>query len=389
VFGTGVAQLVVSALYILTARSMRPDEYGSVVTAIGLGVAGAGFVDLGANAYWGRELASSRITQQSLNVRVTIRFTIVLVVAAVAVAVSFYAAPVFIATGFVFVTTSIVQTVLVPLRAIQRSESVAWLVLVGRLVAIAIFLGQMAIGVGAGHALWTSLCLGDLVLAVCAFVVTPASDRLRFSVLPLANPWLGTRWYGLTAMSTSAQQLDLPIVAALSGSGAAGIYGGVNRWTQPMLVVIGAFTSAAAPFVAAETRIGALKGQLLRASWILGAAMALSIAVFVEAPWLVTTLLGDDFIDSAPVLRLLAVAMMLNAVTQPLIMALQARQRDHLAAAVVAVAVVAQLVSVIALAPKLGAVGAGIGVLVAQVVALVGTVVCIAVVARRRSTLPD
>ncbi len=387
--GTGVAQLVVSALYILTARSMRPDEYGSVVTAIGLGVAGAGFVDLGANAYWGRELASSRITQHSLNARVSTRFVVVSVVAALAVAVSFFAAPVFVATGFVFLTTSIVQTVLVPLRATQRSESVAWLVLVGRLVAIGIFLGQTAFGVAAGHALWTSLCLGDLALAVCAFSVTPATERLRLSVLPVANPWSGTRWYGLTAMSTSAQQLDLPIVAALSGSGAAGIYGGVNRWTQPMLVVIGAFTSAAAPFVAAEARIGALKGQLLRASWILAAAMALSIAVFVEAPRLVTTLLGDDFSGSAPVLRLLAVAMMLNAVTQPLIMALQSRQRDHLAAVVVAVAVGAQLISVVVLAPKLGAVGAGIGVLVAQVVALVGTVVCIAVIVRRRNTLTN
>ena len=63
----------------------------------------------------------------------------------------------------------------------------------------------------------------------------------------------------------------------VSGSSAAGIYGGVNRWIQPMVLAISAFASAAAPFVAAEADLRALRQQALRASWILATAIALSI----------------------------------------------------------------------------------------------------------------
>lgn len=388
-FGSVTAQLVVASLYILTARSMRPDEYGLVITAISLGLAGAGFADLGANAYWVRELASRRITQDDLDARISTRFLIILFVATFGVVAAVLIDPVFVVTGVLLLTASTVQTVLVPLRAAQRSDSVGWLVMFGRLLALVIFLGQTAVGVTPGLVLWTSLAFGDVALAVCAFAVTPAPDRLKPRLRPIKNPWSGTKWYAVTAMSTSAQQLDLPILAAISGSAAAGIYGGVNRWTQPMLVAIGAFTFAAAPFVAAERRLVALRGQMLRASWILMVVIVLSLSVFAMAPWIVVLLLGVDFRGSAPVLQLLALAMLLNAVTQPLMMVLQSRQLDHIAAAIVVGAIAAQLVAVVVLAPALGALGAGIGVLVAQVVALLGAVGYIAVVVRRRNGLTN
>ena len=383
-FGNGAAQILVAVIYILTARRMGPADYGLVVTAIGLGMVGAGFVNLGSNAYWVRELASHRMIQTDLNARMTTRLVLVTVAGVAAVVAAYLLAPVFIVAGFLLVTTTTVQTVLLPLRAIQRTESVAWLVVLGRVVAILAFLAQTAVGASPGVSLCASLILGDVLLAACAVAVTPASDRIGICFRPVANPWAGTKWYTVTAISTNAQQLDLPIVAAISGAGAAGIYGGVNRWFQPMAVTIAAFAAAAAPFIAAAPRLSALRGQLLRASWILVMAMVLSMAVFATAPWLVTSLLGSDFSDSTPVLRLLALAMLLNAVTQPLIVALQSRQFDHLAAVVVSVAIGTQLVTVVALVPALGALGAGIGFLVGQVVALVGTIVCIPVIIRQR-----
>ena len=63
--GSGAAQVLVAVLYILTARNMQPNEFGLVVTAIALGMAGAGFVDLGASSYWIRELASGRERRNS------------------------------------------------------------------------------------------------------------------------------------------------------------------------------------------------------------------------------------------------------------------------------------------------------------------------------------
>ncbi len=187
-------------------------------------------------------------------------FLIVLAASAATVVGALIIAPEFVATGFLLSSSTFAQTSLVPLRAAQRSEAVAWLTVVGRVFSVAVFLGQTSMGIPAGVSLWSSLVLGDVTLTLCALAVTPKDDRPRIRLRSMANPWSGTKWYAVTNLSVSAQQLDLPIVAVLAGSGAAGIYGGVNRWTQPLLVAIGAFASAAAPFMAAEPRLAALRG---------------------------------------------------------------------------------------------------------------------------------
>ncbi|HPZ14621.1 MAG TPA: hypothetical protein PLK04_10340 [Bacillota bacterium] len=384
VIGSAMAQLLVAALYILTARSMRPEDYGPIVTAIGMGLAAAGFLDLGSTAYWIRELASLRITHESLDSKV---FTRLVIAAGIAIAVivgSLIVAPKFAATGVLILSTSIAQSAFVPIRAQMRSESVAWLMVVGRIVAVALFGLQVYAGVGQGLALWTSLAIGDLASAACAVAVTPPRDRLGIRICPLSNPWTGSKWYAVSVMSTSAAQLDLPIIAVLSGPTAAGMYGGVSRWTQPVLVATGAFAQATAPFIAAEAKIRQLKGELLRASWILVAAVGLSIAIFLTAPWLVETLLGDEFAESAPVLRLLALAMLCNTVNQPLTVALQSRRFDRIAAGLVLVTVATHLIVTSLLVHSMGAIGAGVGMLTAQIVGLVGTVSCVAIILRRR-----
>lgn len=385
VFGSGIAQLLVAVLFILTARGMRPDEYGPIVTVIGLGMAGAGFVDLGSNAYWIRELASGRITQPELSARASTRFLIALAITAVIVMASLFMAPAFAAAGVLLLTASTAQAVLVPLRADRRAEAVSWLTVLGRAVSVAIFLVQLRVGVEPGLALWTSLALGDIALVLCALAKTPAHHRLKLRTRRLSNPWTGAKWYAISTLSTTAAQLDLPIVAALAGPSAAGIYGAVNRWTQPVVLATSAFAQAAAPFMASTTRFMALRGQLLRASWILAVAVGACAAIFVLAPWLVSSLLGENFKDAAPVLRLLAVAMLLNTVTQPLTVALQSRRLDRLAAILVVITAATQLIATSILAPQFGALGAGVGVLAAQVVGLIATVSSVTAIARNRT----
>lgn len=385
VFGSGIAQLLVAVLFILTARGMRPDEYGPIVTVIGLGMAGAGFVDLGSNAYWIRELASGRITQPELSARASTRFLIALAITAIVVVASLFMAPAFAAAGVLLLTASTAQAVLVPLRADRRAEAVSWLTVLGRAISVAIFLVQLRVGVEPGLALWTSLALGDIALVLCALAKTPTHHRLKLRTRRLRNPWTGARWYAISTLSTTAAQLDLPIVAALAGPNAAGIYGAVNRWTQPVVVATGAFAQAAAPFMASTTRFMALRGQLLRASWILAVAVGACAAIFVLAPWLVSSLLGENFKDAAPVLRLLAVAMLLNTVTQPLTVALQSRRLDRLAATLVVITAATQLIATSILAPQFGALGAGVGVLAAQVVGLIATVSSVTAIARNRT----
>jgi O-antigen/teichoic acid export membrane protein len=380
--GSGAAQVLVAVLYILTARSMQPDEYGLVVTAIALGLAGAGFVDLGASSYWIREVASGRGTQELLNSKMGTRILIASTVAALLIVVAAMTDPHFIATGVLLLSTTTVITMLVPLRAARRATMVGWLTVLGRTVAIIAFFGLLAFGVEPGRALWISMAIGDLCLVV--YIVLFERSQLWPTFHKRSNPWAGAKWYSLSTLSGSAQLLDLPIVGLCGGASAAGIYGGVNRWIQPMVLTVSAFASAAAPFLAAVGDPRTLRRQILRASWILAAAIVLSIGVIFAAPWLVVVLLGDAFASSAPVLQWLAGAMILNTIAQPLIVALQSRRFDHLAAIILLGSVGVQLVVVAALAPTLGPLSAGIAFFTSQVLQLLGSATCIAVIVRRR-----
>jgi O-antigen/teichoic acid export membrane protein len=385
--GSGAAQVLVAVLYIFTARSMQPAQYGLVATAIALGLAGAGFVDLGASSYWIRELASGRETQEQLNPKMVTRLLAAAILALFVIAVAASTEPRFIATGVLVFSTTAVITMLVPLRAARRAELVGLLTVLDRGIAVAVFFGQLALGVEPGLALWISIAVGDLCLAL--YVGISERSQLRFGSMEISNPWAGAKWYSLSTLSATAQQLDLPLVGLCGGAGAAGIYGGVNRWIQPMVLAISSFASAAAPFLATQGKLRGLQKQFLRASWILGASVVFSVGVIFAAPWLVIVLLGDSFASSAAVLRWLAGGMILNTATQPLIVVLQSRRYDHAAAIIMLVSVGVHLLVVATLAPTLGALSAGIGFFTSQALQLIGTVSFIAAIVWRRRHRSD
>ena len=374
--GSGMAQILVAILYILTARSMEPRDYGLVATAIALGLAGAGFVDLGASEYWIRELASGRETQEKLNPRMITRLLIASAVAAVVIAVAAVTEPHFIATGVLLLTTTTVLAMLVPLRAAFRAELVGWLMVLSRAVSIVAFFVQRAFGVQTGVALWISLAVGDLSLIALVSITDRSKYHSRH--FRLRNPWAGAHWYALQTLSRSARQLDLPIVGLFAGASAAGIYGGVYRWIQPMVLTISALGLAAAPLLAAEQDMRILRRQVLRASWLLVATIVFCTGIIIAAPWLVVVLLGDAFAHSGPVLQWLAGGMIFNTVAYPLIVALQARRFDNVAALILVVSVGAQLVVVASLAPILGALSAGIAFFGSQVLQLALTGIFVA-----------
>lgn len=380
--GSGTAQVLVAVIYIFTARAMQPDEFGVVATAMALGAFGAALLDIGANSYWVRELASGRLSQEQLNPRMATRLVIAFGVAAIVIAVALAIDSRFIATGVLLLSTTAVTVMLVPLRAARRAEFVGVLTVADRAVAIVAFFAFLALGIDAGHALWIGIVLGDVILV--GLVAFSERSKVRITPRAFSNPWAGTKWFSLTSLSISAQQMDLPIMSACAGPAAAGIYGGVSRWIQPMILATGSFTAAVAPFLAAQPNLRGARPQLLRASWILAITILISIGVLLAAPWLVTTLLGDKYSGATPVLRWLAAAMILNAVAQPMIAALLARQFDHVAAVVMLASVVVQLASVAALAPTLGAVSAGIGMFTAQAVQIATSALFAVVLVRRR-----
>lgn len=383
--GSGVAQVLVAVIYIFTARHMKPEEFGLIATAIALGMVGAGFVDLGTTSYWIRELASGRSTQEHLNPRMVTRLLVAFAVAAAVVAVAIFTKPQMIAAGVLLLSASTVGMILVPLRAAQRAKLVGLLTALDRTVAIIIYFALLALGVGPGTALWISIAVGDLCLVL--YVGISERSQLKLNYFRLSNPWAGAKWYSLSTLSASAAQLDLPIVAACAGASAAGIYGGVNRWTQPLALTTNAFASASVPFLAAGGALAAMRRQVLRASWILATVIALCVGLIFAAPWVVLTLLGGAYASSIVVLQWLAGATILNSIAQPLMVALSARRFDHLAATILLVSVGAQLTIVAILAPTLGALSAAIGLFILQVLQLAGCAGSVSAIALRRRRL--
>lgn len=386
--GTGLSQVMVAVIYILTARDTDPSAYGVVVVAIALGTAGAGLLDFGSNALWTREMASGRTSAGELGSRMTVKLAVAMAVALGAAAIVVWIDPIYLASGVILFTVLLGQTFLVPLRALRRGETVALLLLVERAVAVAVFGALLLARVEPIAALWVSLAVGTLILAVAAHAMTPRHERLRLFARRPRNSWEGTRHYGASAVAASAQQLDLPLLGAVAGPVAAGLYGAVNRWTQPLQLLSYAFSSAASPFLAQAEGWAHARRMVARASWMLFLAVAVCLVLAVGAPLLVPLLLGSEYAGSSAVLQWLAVGTIPTIFTQPIAAALQARQYDHLVSIPWLSCVAIQLSLVVALGPILGALGAAIAFTTLQTLLLLALAGCLVYAVRAERGMP-
>lgn len=379
---TGASQVLVALVYLFAARGSTPAEYGQTVVAIALGTAAVGFVDLGTNALWTREVARDHLDRQTLSARILGKLLAAVAVALIALLAFAVWAPQLIPAPAILLASTIGQTLLVPLRARRRGDTVAWLLFTERAVAAVIFTAMIVAQMRVDLALWISLAFGTCGMATIAYFATPRAGRPLARVRP-AFPWRGARYYAISAVASSAQQLDLPLLTTVAGATAAGIYGSVNRWTQPMGLLASAFSSAATPFVARANDWGEVRKVVSRAAWLLVIAVVACVALIFMAPWVTPLLLGDAYVGSVSVLQLLAAGTIPAILNQPLAAALQARRYDHLVAFVYLSCVCVQLVLVGVLGGTYGAIGAALAFVILQSV-LLGALVCCVTYAQRR-----
>ena len=363
--GGGLAQVVVALLYVLAARDAGPAEYGVIAAAIALGSGLIGFIDFGSNSLLGRELAAARLDPADYANRAATKLAIAAGVAAAGAVVFAFLSPANLVACLVGPAILTLQTLLVPLRAAKRGVLVAVIGLVERGAAAIVFGVLVAASISATVALWVSLTAGTAIAAVVALWATPRASRFT-SARRFANPWRGSFFYGVSGLAASGQQLDLPVLSAVAGVTASGIYAGVNRWTQPMGLLASSFSSAAIPFIASAPDWRSTFRVAARAGWLLLAAIAVCILMAVFAPIIVPWLLGHSFADSAVVLQILAVGTIPAILNQPMYAALQARGLDRVAALIYLAAVVAQLGLIVILGVGLGALGAAIAFCVLQ-----------------------
>jgi O-antigen/teichoic acid export membrane protein len=370
---TGVGQVLIALVYIFAARDSDPMTLGLAVAAIALGTSAAGFIDFGTNSHWVREIARGSMDAVELGKRLSGKLVAATALGALWAVVTTVLLP----TTHLWIAAPVMVALLanqssqVPLRADARGDRVAMVIVADKIVAAGVFFVLIVVGADPITVLWMAIVAGSLVAAGLGWILAAKDRRPVLAVSRRTNPWTDAGYFGLAGLANSAQALDLPLLSVVGGSAAAGLYGAVNRWTQPMSLLASAFASASAPFVARSKNIVAAWHHLRRGLWMPLAAIALSLLVFAGAPWIVPFLLGDAYAGSVDVLRILALVSIPSIIIQPVIVALQALGRDRYVAFAMSGAVIVQLLLVAVLGGMLGAWGAAIASLVTQVLLLV------------------
>lgn len=364
--GTAAAQIITAILFIASARLSGPTNFGIVAVSISIGMVLAGLVDFGSNTLLTRERSAGRISRRELNRALISKIIIVSgasSASALTIGVHF---PEALPATIIFGTNSIIQTAFVPLRAARRGDIVAVITLGDRLGALVAFLTFLSLQVPADTALWVSLCVGSTGAATAATIFTPVGSRVHFRRFRFRNPWKATGYFGLNGIAASAQQLDLFVLTTAAGAQAGGVYGAVNRWTQPMGLVSAAFSSAAMPYVAAARNWASARLAISSSFWMLWIGSLACLALFFVAPIMVPVLLGQSYSASVGVLQLLAIGTIPAIFNQPMASALQARKKEKPVALAFLLAVIVQLILVAILSSALGVIGGALAFCIMQ-----------------------
>ena len=384
---TGIAQLIVAGMYIGAARSASPAQFGFVVAAVAIGNAAVGFLDFGTNALWVRELARGKLAQQRLGHAALSKLLIGLALGVLWVPLTFVLLPrsVYWIAAPIALALLANQTMQVSLRGIGRADLVAWSILTDRVIGGSVLTGLFLIGLPPFTTLWIALSAGSMGAALMAWKLTPQAARPIFRKFRFVNPWSGSHFYGLTGLATSAQSLDLAVMTAVGGPVIAGTYGAVNRWTQPLGLLVGAFSSASIPFVAQSSSWKDAWLHVRKGMWLPIAAILASIMVAAFSSPIVDVLIGPEYKNSASVLRILALATIPGIVNQPVSVFLQSMGLDRPVAIIMGANVIIVLVLIAVFVPIAGAIGAAIAALVTQTAVAIALVL-VAVGSRKHGT---
>ena len=366
----GVAAALQAGSYVLVARASPPADAGRVLAALAVAAAVVAVIDLGVSNHAMRELGRGTLSGNAVLDLWMLRVTSAA------------------AGGILWVlVTTPWRASLAGVGAFVVGESLLGLVssaaIACRRVRLAAGIGLLARGLTLALVGLTSSSARELPWLLAAgsctamFVGTYAlrdlvGGRTRG---PRVRPGvIRETWHYMTSGAlVQLSNLDVPIVAAISGASAAGFYGLPSRLTTPLTLVAQSHANVVLPRAAAAWQErDAPELHAIRRSVLLvaGACVAPLAVMFATAHVLVPAALGGDYRGAIAPLRVIAVAVALTTVNGPLIALLQAVGRSRTVAATMFLAVPCGLLGVAAGAAAGGTAGAGIGLVVMQAIIL-------------------
>jgi len=226
----------------------------------------------------------------------------------------------------------------------------------------------------------TAYAFATLVMLCVAFLGTSPDRRAlwRVDVNVTRNSLAYLRWVApAMLLGAVVERVDLFLLTALRGAQEAGLYGALLPLLLVPEVVAGFATHALQP------RISEMQGSRAFLSFwaallkfTLPIALAAILGVILLAEPLISLTIGPAFLDAAPVLRVLATAVLLWVGVVPVALALVVMSRPRITLAITAVQAVVVVTAGLALIPDHGALGAAWAVLTMRVAA--GLMICAA-----------
>lgn len=372
---TACGQLLMVLVLSSVGRQVGPAQLGVIAISISIGMVAAGLIDFGANSFWLRELSSGRLSRYDFSRRsgtkLVVGFTISLIISVVFP----LSGPILSrhwGAGLICASVVLSQTLQVAVRAERRNVHLSVLTMLERAALASSFyaLSQCA-GIPPDAALYFAYFGGACLAGSLAWFSVDPSFRPAFGRLVLNSAWRGSRYYGASSVLTTLHSLDVVIAGAVGGQHVAGAYGAVNRWTQPIGLSTNAFASLLAPVVAKAKGADDAWNSVRSSLWLPGLSILVALVMAALAELLVLLLMGPEFTDSIPVLRLLCVSAALSSASLVVLTVLQARGRERRVASIMAVGVVVLLAMVGPLVALYGALGVAIATLVEQSLLLV------------------
>jgi O-antigen/teichoic acid export membrane protein len=368
--GQGAAQLASAVTFMILARGLGVEKFGTLATLYGASLFSSVFIEFGASSFATRELSGKRSAWRFPGqYRFRQAMTACFLVPALLMAIIFPSmTDIGLCVGLAFLSAQ-GRFLASPVRAALHMGRLA---IISAAEKISV-LGAMLVLSSFGQVSGTQFLQVTLLAALMSCLALRASWSPRYAASVkhkgekrFVNPFAGLRHLGLSSVAVGLQSLDSVAIAATAGPLAAGVYAAVGRWTQPLSLVTQAVTQSAYGEMARMRKHSDAFSSLRINLGLLSLASVPLVLVFLFADFLTGVLLGPEYTASAQVLRVLSGAVLFGVVNSPFSALLQARGDESFTSKLFLAAMPLQLISMCFLAWFGGALLGAVAVLVVQ-----------------------
>ncbi|MCL6442607.1 MAG: oligosaccharide flippase family protein [Alicyclobacillus sp.] len=173
--------------------------------------------------------------------------------------------------------------------------------------------------------------------------------------------------FGMVGFANMSQRLDVAVVSMFAGSLQSGYYAAPARLTGPLSIIPLALGTVIFPRSARTADVKRSHNELVKGFVLIGVLMCpLIVVLFIFTPVVVTKLLGDNYISSGSVLRVVLVGLLFAVFIEPLATFLQGKRDERFVSNVIVVSTIVGLGACAVGARVAGATGAGFGYAIRQ-----------------------